>query len=493
MMLNRQGSASFASSCDWAAGASRKSLLTAMFLMLLAGCAALVLYAGLHHRVLVALSMAGIIITIYPVYRGVREGSLDLFEPPVIAALLTYSELLRPLFWLSLGGTILPGYDVSPEQVFRACVRASICVYVGFAVYYLVYYGLPPVRRLSSAFPRFKPSWSKSRLWVVVLAYLAIGVASYAIFMWQVGGLGYFLSHVNIRNEVSQGTGPVMEGIQAMAAAWVIAFIYASVHRKKLWPYLLMGIPVLALLSTLGGRGFLLYPVLLCLICHHYLARRISLARLAVIAVCFVTFAVGYKTLRDSAATERQVGMQVLGESKWAPADLLTQLFQEQTSLDVFAVLIDDMPAHLQFQWGRTWLNLLTLPVPSKLWTGKPAILEGHVFGEIYFDESSGRPPGYAGVLYMNFGYLGIVPGFALLGVFHKYLYRYLKNNRSNGMAVCLYALTATTLYDFSNIQIIHWLYWGPWLLLAFGLIGTRSVLHRRTYPQASVPVGLEA
>jgi len=326
-----------------------------------------------------------------------------------------------------------------------------------------------------------------------VLAYFAIGVASYAIFMWQVGGLGYFLSHINVRNEVSQGQGPLMEGIQALGAAWVIAFVYATTHHKKLWPYVLMGIPVLVLLSTLGGRGFLLYPVLLCLICHHYLARRISFARLALVAVCFVTFAVGYKTLRDSVATERQVGVQVLEESKWTPTDLFTQLFQEQNSLDAFAVLIDDMPAHLQFQWGRTWLNLLTLPIPSKLWTGKPAILEGRVFGAIYFGEFGGRPPGYAGVLYMNFGYLGIVPGFALLAVFHKFLYRYLRSNRTNGMAVCLYALTATMLYDFSNIQITHWLYWGPWLLLGFVIIGTRSLPRRRAYQSASMPVVVEA
>jgi hypothetical protein len=492
-MLNRQGNASTVSPGGVTVVASRTPFLTAIFLMFLSICAALVLYTGSNHRVLVALSMAGIILTIYPVYHGLKAGSLDLFAPPVIAALLTYSELLRPLFWLSLGGTVLPGYDVSPGQVFRACVRASVCLYVGFAVYYLFYYGLSPVRGLSRVLLRFKPSWSKSRLWLVVLVYFVIGVAAYAMFMWQVGGLGYFLSHINVRNEVSQGQGPLMEGIQAIGAAWVIAFVYATTHHKKLWPYVLMGIPVLVLLSTLGGRGFLLYPVLLCLICHHYLAHRVSFARLALVTVCFVTFAVGYKTLRDSVATERQVGVRVLEESKWTPSDLFTQLFQEQTSLDVFAVLIDDMPAHLQFQWGRTWLNLLTLPIPSKLWTGKPAILEGHVVGEVYFDESSGRPPGYAGALYMNFGYLGIVPGFALLGVFHKLLYRYLRNNRTNGMAVCLYALTATTLYDFSNIQIIHWLYWGPWLLMAFGVIGTRSLPRRRAYPQASMPVAVEA
>jgi len=492
-MLNRRENASTLSPGGLTADASRKSFLTAIFLMFLSICAALVLYTGSNHRILVALSMAGIILTLYPVYHGLKGGSLDLFEPPVIAALLTFSELLRPLFWLSQGGTVLPGYDVSPGQVFRACVRASVCVCVGYAVYYLFYYGLPPLRGLSGVLPRFKPSWSKSRLWLVLPAYFAIGVAAYAIFMWQVGGLGYFLSHINVRNEVSEGQGPLIEAIQAIGAAWVIAFVYATTHKKKLWPYVLMGVPVLVLLSTLGGRGFLLYPVLLCLICHHYLVHRISIARLALVAVCFATFAVGYKTLRDSVATERQVGVQVLEESKWTPTELFTQLFQEQTSLDAFAVLIDDMPAHLQFQWGRTWLNLLTLPIPSKLWTGKPAILEGHVFGEIYFDESSGRPPGYAGVLYMNFGYLGIVPGFALLGVFHKFLYRYLRNNRTNGMAVCLYALTAITLFDFSNIQITHWLYWGPWLLLAFGIIGTKSLPQRRAYPQASMPVVVEA
>ena len=489
-MTVRQQSASIASPSRGTLATPRKSLFTAMFLMLLAAGAGVVLFTGSHQRTLVALSVAGMVITIYPIYRGLRAGSLDLFEPPVIAALLTYAELLRPLFWLSLGGTVLPGYDVSPEQVFRACVRASLCVCAGFTVYYFVYYGLPARRGRSGILPGVKPNWSAGRLWMVVGGYLAIGLAGYAIFMWQVGGLSYFLSHINVRNVVSKGQGPLMEMIQAMGAAWIIAFVYAASNRKKLWSCLLMGVPVLALLATLGGRGFLLYPVLLCLICYHYLVRRISFFRLAVIAVCFVTFAVGYKTLRDSIATE-PLGVDVLEESKWAPADVLNKLFAEQTSLDVFAVLIDDMPAHLQFQYGRTWLNLLALPIPSKLWTDKPAILEGHTFGEIYFDEEGGRPPGFGGVLYMNFGYLGIVPGFALLGVFHRYLYRYLKENRRNGMAVCLYALTAITLYDLSNIQITHWLYWSPWLLLAFAIVGTGAIARRRSF--AHVPAAAEA
>jgi hypothetical protein len=34
-------------------------------------------------------------------------------------------------------------------------------------------------------------------------------------------------------------------------------------------------------------------------------------------------------------------------------------------------------------------------------------------------------------------------------------------------------------LFDFSNIQITHWLYWGPWLLLGFGMIGTTSLPQR--------------
>ena len=486
-MLSRQETLSRERSSFTIGGSSRQFFSKAMFLMLLAICAAVVLYTGSHHRVLVALSMAGIVITTYPIYRGFRDGSLDLFEPPMIAALLSYSELLRPLFWLSLGGTVLPGYEVSPEQVFRACVRASVCVYAGFAVYYLFYYGLPSWSGLTKLLPSFGPSWSARRVPVVVGMYLLIGLAAYAIFMWQVGGLGYFLSHINVRNEVSEGQGPLIEAIQAMGAAWIIAFLYATTQRKKLWPYLLMGIPVLALLGTLGGRGFLLYPVLLCLICHHYLARRISFTRLALVAVCFVIFAVGYKTLRDSAASE-PLGTQVLEQSHWAPADVFTQLFAEQTSLDAFAVLIDDMPAHLEFQWGRTWLNLLALPIPSKLWTEKPPILEGHTFGKVYFDESGGRPPGFAGVLYMNFGYWGIVPGFALLGVFHKSLYRYLKDNRRNSMAVCLYALTAMTLYDFSNIQITHWLYWGPWLLMAFAMVGTSRREQRRAGARANMP-----
>jgi hypothetical protein len=468
--------------------ARRNSFWTATFLILVSVCLTIVLYSDSRSRVLVELSLAGLVLTLYPIYNGLKRGSLDLFEPPVIAALLSYAQLLRPLYWLSVGGPVLPGYNVSPEQAVRACVHASMWVYIGFVTYYLCYYGIAASRRLVAIFPHFRPRWSRSRMSIVVLVYAAAGLGAYAMFMRHVGGFGYFLAHIYVRAEVSQGEGPLIVTIQAITAAWLIIFLYATSTHEKIWPYVVAGIPVLALISTLGGRGFILYPVLLCLVCHHYLVRRMKLFQLALIAICFVTFAGGFKILRDSMAIEREASIRVLEESASTPFDVFTQLFQEQSSLDVFAVLIDDMPDHLQFQLGRTWLNLLALPIPSNLWRGKPVMLEGRTFGEIYFGESGGRPPGYAGALYMNFYYLGIVPGFALLGIFHKALYRYLAEWQTHAMAVCFYAVTATTLYDLSNIQIVHWLYWGPLLLLAFALIG-RSAQRARICPQPSTTV----
>lgn len=441
---------------------------------------------------MVALSLSGVILTTYPIYRGLRMRSLDLFEPPVIVALLSFEQLLRPLYWLIIGGPVLPDYNVLPDRVFRACTLAALWVDIGFVVYYLCYYGLPPLRRLVAVIPRFSPRWSRSRLIAVVVTYSVIGLASYLVFMWQVGGFRYFLAHLAARSYVAEGLQPFVVGTQILAVAWLLGALYATSHGKRLWPYVIAGIPAFVIISTLGGRGYVLYPVLFCFGFRHYLVRRASLTRMALLVICFVVFALGYRDLRDATATEPTVGVRVLEESKWALSDLLPQLFEQQKALPAFAVMIDDMPKHLQFQHGRTWLYLLTLPIPRKIWPDKPITLEGRIFGEAYFNDSAGQPPGYAGVLYMNFSYFGIVPGFALLAIFHKSLYKYLAANQNNAMAVCLYVTTVTTLFDFSNLQITLWLFWQPFLVLAFMVVRMKVCHERRLCTQPKTPLGAE-
>lgn len=472
--ITRSGSLS--QSGPGGAARSRKLLWTAASCLFSCSCIVFLLLSNESNQALLALAAAGIMLTVYPVYHGLRNGSLDPFEPPVLAAFLSYEQLLRPLYWLSLGGTVLPRYDVSADRVFRACALASLWVDAGFTVYYLCYYCLPPLRGLVAMFPRPK-EWSKKRLTAVVLSYFGLGLASYAVFMWQVGGLGYFLQHLAARSSVAEGFQPFLVGSQAMTVGWLMAFLHAAGNQKKLWPYVLMGIPVMVLISSLGGRGYVLFPILFCFGFRHYLVRPINLRALAVIGICFVLFAAAYQDMRNATGIHEDINVKTLEkETKWTPLGLFTQLFQDRNSLDAFAVLIDDMPVHLNFQYGKTWLNLLTLPIPRKIWPQKPILLEGRIFGQTYFDDTAGQPPGYAGALYMNFWYIGIFPGFALLAILHKALYRYLTAARGNVMAVGFYVITVIPLYELSNLLITLWLLWAPFLLLGCAIAKARPV-----------------
>jgi oligosaccharide repeat unit polymerase len=458
----------------------RSLAFTASFCFVLALLPIVVFLSTPKKWTMLTLALVGLMLLLYPIYRGVRSGSLDIFEPPVMTALLSFEQLLRPIYWMTLDEVSIPRYTASAERVFRSCATASLWLCIGMALYFTIYYRLPPVTQFVAAFPTFPRTYSKRRYRFVVVLCVAVGVGSYAILMKTVGGLTYFLAHIYVRSEVTEGLGPIAVFVQLVSVGWIVSFCNALDRKKSLWPMVGLGVVVAIFNATLGGRGFILYPILVCLIVRHYVKSRMQISRLLLVGAAFLTFAFMFKNIRDATANPDGPTLDTFNDSGLSAADVISGFFKEQNALDMFAVMVDDMPHHVQFQFGRTWLNLLTLPVPSKLWVSKPLVLEGRYVAETYFGDHAGMPPGYAGVLFLNFSYAGVLIGFVILGIFHKALYRYLLQNQSRAMCVCMYATTVTSLYDLSNVAIMRWLYYGPFLLFAFWFLTRRSLRGRQ-------------
>jgi hypothetical protein len=79
--------------------------------------------------------------------------------------------------------------------------------------------------------------------------------------------------------------------------------------------------------------------------------------------------------------------------------------------MDQFAVALSQVDHHKRFYYGRTYANLLLLPIPRPLWPDKPGLADWQK--EI---ETPGRPTGTIGAIvtapgeaYANFGHVGIV------------------------------------------------------------------------------------
>src|SRR3954468_22234372 len=66
----------------------RSLAFTASFCFVLALLPIVVFLSTPKKWTMLTLALVGLMLLLYPIYRGVRSGSLDIFEPPVMTALL---------------------------------------------------------------------------------------------------------------------------------------------------------------------------------------------------------------------------------------------------------------------------------------------------------------------------------------------------------------------------------------------------------------------
>lgn len=152
----------------------------------------------------------------------------------------------------------------------------------------------------------------------------------------------------------------------------------------------------------------------------------------------------------------------------------------DQTFLDMFASALTLADQHNQPFWGKTYLALLTLPIPRPLWPDKPGL------ADYLFDISTNTRPmarsgmivTYLGEAYVNFLYVGIllVPIVLSYGLtrfyFRAYRYPYYSIQR---FAYLLFAANFIQLYrdgltaiifvvvsmmPLTTLVLLHW--WFP-------------------------------
>ena len=135
--------------------------------------------------------------------------------------------------------------------------------------------------------------------------------------------------------------------------------------------------------------------------------------------------------------------------------------------VDKISQIVVNMPGEIDYQYGTTLFLWLLAPIPRSLWAGKPEISLGKVVGaKIYLNQEGdttglGVPPSFVGELYMDFGYLGIIPGMFVFGLLLRVFYDRLKVVRTQGtygmlLYVLIYFPIALNLIggDFSRLMV---------------------------------------
>ncbi|MGR6318415.1 hypothetical protein Q2K19_00725 [Micromonospora soli] len=389
----------------------------------------------LRHWFLVPVTIAGALIAV-DVVRWLRR-ALDTFHPQGILALLgVHFFYLAPILHVMLDRwpTLEPG-----TSDWRSALGAMALVnVVGLFLYRFVLSFRDrspdprrPVRQLDTR--NFYP---------LGLLAVALSMAAFAVLCARFGGISAYLTLVaeDVERDQLAGLGWLLLLAEAFP---MLAFALAAVRWRaalaKRPGALVMLVVLLAIVQfTVGGlrgsRSNTVYPILMSLVLVHLLIVRISRRSLLVISLATGAFLYAYGIYKDAGTEVLDVarGSRSVQElSADTGRDLPTLLLGDFGRADIQALILDrQLHGQGEPALGITYLGDVSILVPNALLPHPPrdkvAVGTDVMYGPGRFESGnpSSRVYGLAGEAVLNFGPLGGVASFAVLGLVIRLLRR---------------------------------------------------------------------
>ncbi|KLU02541.1 hypothetical protein RISK_005607 [Rhodopirellula islandica] len=120
------------------------------------------------------------------------------------------------------------------------------------------------------------------------------------------------------------------------------------------------------------------------------------------------------------------------------------------------SIITGRVPEQMEYKWGFSYLTWVTTPIPRSYWPEKPNVgLGREIKAKLVASdarEQSGRPPGFLGEGYINFGPIGLVFAAVGFGFLARMLWNSFQSEFStNPLAVAMYVVLMPPLCQFVN------------------------------------------
>lgn len=239
------------------------------------------------------------------------------------------------------------------------------------------------------------------------------------------------------------------------------------------------GVSVLSYLVA-GSRSAVFYAMISVLCVLMIRRKKILLGTAVVAGILTVAFLGWGMQMRQSSWK----GAVEFGLADGQPiAELLgmgiEELSQRSGEGDPLYAILARVPKEVDLLSGKSYLTLLTFPIPRVWWPDKPRST-GVLIGPTFFDHPSPKPPGPVGEAYWNFHVAGVVGVFFLFGVFHQWLARFYARYASSAALAPFLVLTLIYL----SPEVLSFVNWAQ-RIVALGVTmivgGILSFSRRRT------------
>lgn len=298
-----------------------------------------------------------------------------------------------------------------------------------------------------------------------------------ALYFSSVGGLGYLWENMFQRGDVVRGSAFYITLLWSISIFLVFSILKYPVAVQLVLTFVLAGSIYLAY----GGRSFSLGLFVFWVVCYFLSSGRLPFRILSIrslllsfLLLCFIIIT---PSLRQGG-----VGLDGLWGvliKNWA------ELFQRLAVPQVEFLVIDYFTGD-SYWFGRSWVDLLYAFCPISYCENKPPMDDGVYLYNIYLSGSvqvgqavdqlvaSSYPFETWSIFYANFGFIGVVAGGGLFGLFLAYLSSmyYAGSSFSRAVAVASIGCVALNFAHFSNVYFF--LYLLPILIFALMYCASR-------------------
>jgi len=318
-----------------------------------------------------------------------------------------------------------------------------------------------------------------------------IGVISFASMMRQVGGLTYFLSNLQLRTYIIGNMDLLYWLVSFLGNAPILLAYYCFKRypNSQIKQIIVIIICLISgLMAGLGGRSSLVSLFIQLLIIYNYTVRQINFEKMLspkyiLIFVGLVAFIVVMPALRSP--------------GEWAsftstPAVYLRDHFNglfrlvaRESYVPHYTAIINYFRTHALWL-GASFKGLITGFIPSSIFPNKPPVDDGMYLYSICFGRGdifptmparslnySSYPLETFGSMYANFGVVGTIIGFYILGRIIGRSYRKLQKTENNRLFAIIIYTTVVTSFQLSTLRIEQFIIsYVKWLLI-FWLLST--------------------
>lgn len=304
--------------------------------------------------------------------------------------------------------------------------------------------------------------------------FFLISILLFYFYYQSLGGISFYLDNLAYRSEMTRGAGYLMALLNFCVLFSSGLFLFAlkknQIKRHFFWVVIVLSI---AMLIIGGSRAIVIRYVVILLILAYFLFKPSNKQLLSAknkfyfLAVVFITMlyvivvpTIRTSTLRGKIDLSHSFGMALKETETIAKGNIYSEI--QLNILKVFE--------KTEHWYGRSFIDLLYIPLPRSYMPNKPSADDGiYIYNLIRGNSQdlgtdisqSSRlilqswPPSTFGNGYANFGYIGAILFFFILGILISLSYRLMVNSQENFIYIFLYTYIFWRL-QLSNLLIVE-------------------------------------